>query len=168
MATKTAACEMTKAPLVQPRQADDVTVRGHRLRLRPRRNPHRARRIGVRRQKPGGDQRLQECSVGNGFAPGHGSDHLHRLHHDDDGKERGDSNERKVRSLLLSFSRLSTLGLWRRAAAVGEGKGKVSRTDAPAPTYLTAVGGRIRRGLSRSTALNAVDTADPASWAPRS
>ena len=45
---------------------------------------------------------------------------------------------------------------------------KVSRTTPPVPPYLTAAGGRIRRGGSKSTAFNAVDTADAASWVPQS
>ena len=49
-----------------------------------------------------------------------------------------------------------------------EGNSKVSRTTPPVPTYLTTAARWIPRGSSQSTALNAVNTADTNSWAPRS
>ena len=74
-------------------------------------------------------------------------------------------NGEEVRSLFL-FSRLWNLDAGRRKWA--KAMTKVSRADSPVPPYLTAADGRICRCGSKSIALNAVDTAVPACWAPRS
>ena len=66
-----------EAPLVQPRQTDDVAARRVRRRLRLWRDPHRARRISVWREQPGGDQRFQVLLIGGGPAPWHRVDELH-------------------------------------------------------------------------------------------
>jgi len=85
------------------------------------------------------------------------------------GGKRGRRRGRCARSISLfaSFS-LSSVCSREGRREEEEGNGTVSRTTPPVPPYLTAAARRIPRGGSKSTAFNAVDTADADRWAPRS
>ena len=82
------------------------------------------------------------------------------------GLEKGEGAPALSLSLSASLS-LSSVCSSKGRREEEEGNCKVSRTASPVPPYLTVVVRLIPRGGSKSTAFNAVDTADTDSWAPR-